>query len=60
MSMRSSRSRVTKTGLRLSGVGSSHRSRNTVSTSKTAGPWIATWMSCQGGVAPYSAASLML
>ena len=52
----SSRSWTQRTGFRLSGVGSSQRSRNTVSTSCTAGPVIAAWMSCHGGVAPYSSA----
>ena len=53
---RRSRSRIT--GLRVMVVGSSHRSRNTVSTSWTAGPLIAAWMSCQGGLGPYSRARL--
>ena len=43
-------------GLRVSGAGSSHRSRKTVSTSSTAGPRTATWTSCHGGRAPYTAA----
>ena len=37
-------------------VGSSQRSRKTVSTSCTAGPLMAAWTSCQGGVSPYSSA----
>ena len=45
-------------GLRLRVVGSSHRSRKTVSTSWTAGPLMAAWMSCHGGVSPYSSARL--
>ena len=56
-SSRRTRSERVRSGLRLSGVGSSHRSRNTVSTSWTAGPWIFTCTSCQGGCGPYSAES---
>ena len=41
-------------GLRWSsGVGSSHRSRNVLDRSPTAGPRISTWMSCHGGRSPY-------
>ena len=54
MSMPSSLSLANRTTLRVSGVGSSQRSRKTVSTSWTAGPLIAAIMSCQGGVSPYS------
>ena len=54
MSMPSSLSLANSTTLRVSGVGSCHRSRKTVSTSWTAGPLIAAIMSCQGGVSPYS------
>ena len=57
-SIPASRSLAQRSGLRLSGVGSTHRSRNTVSTSKTAGPLIAAWMSCHGGVSPYSFARI--
>ncbi len=56
VSIRRTRSLTTSQGLRVSGVGSSQRSRKTVSTSYTAGPLMAAWMSCQGGVSPYSSA----
>jgi len=43
-------------GSRLSGPRSSHRSRKQNSRSPTAGPWIATCASCQGGLSPYTGA----
>ena len=55
-SSRRTSSLMTSIGLRDSGVGSVHRSRNTSSTSATAGPRTASWMSCQGGRSPYTAA----
>ena len=48
------RSAARRTGLRVSGCGSSHRSRKVVSTSPTAGPVTASWTSCQGGRWPYT------
>ena len=51
-----STSGITCHGSRETAAGSSHRSRNTSSTSRTAGPRTWTWTSCHAGRGPYAAA----